>query len=125
MIARARAEEGVVVLSRARYRRAEFGLSPEKLARDTEQLELALQALESDQAERDSALRKVQQKSRWTIDQKYVGREIWIAFPFAGDWYLIPHDMMVASADAATQTASWTGCRMRAVSVCADLRGGR
>jgi hypothetical protein len=58
--------------------------------------------------EGDGALRKVQQKSRWTIGQKYVGRDIWIAFPFAGDWYLIPHDIMVASAEAATRTTSWT-----------------
>ena len=36
----------------ARYRRAEFGRSSEKLARDTEQLELALETLEADQAER-------------------------------------------------------------------------
>src|SRR5438445_12058942 len=36
----------------ARYRRAEFGRSSEKLERDTEQLELALEALETDQAER-------------------------------------------------------------------------
>jgi transposase len=35
----------------ARYRRAEFGRSSEKLARDTEQLELALESLETDQAE--------------------------------------------------------------------------
>jgi hypothetical protein len=36
----------------ARYRRAEFGRSSEKLARETEQLELVLEALETDQAER-------------------------------------------------------------------------
>ena len=36
----------------AGYRRAEFGRSSEKLARDTEQLELALETLEIDQAER-------------------------------------------------------------------------
>ena len=36
----------------ARYRRAEFGRSSEKLARDIEQLEMALEALETDQAER-------------------------------------------------------------------------
>src|SRR5690242_10088293 len=36
----------------ARYRRAEFGRSSEKLAREAEQLELALEALETDQAER-------------------------------------------------------------------------
>jgi transposase len=36
----------------AGYRRAEFGRSSEKLARDTEQLELALETLETDRAER-------------------------------------------------------------------------
>src|SRR4051812_2056801 len=36
----------------ARYRRAEFGRSSEKLARDIEQLEMALETLETDQAER-------------------------------------------------------------------------
>ena len=34
------------------YRRAEFGRSSEKLARDTEQLKLALEAPQTDQAER-------------------------------------------------------------------------
>jgi transposase len=36
----------------ARYRRAEFGRSSEKLAREAEQLELALETLETDRAER-------------------------------------------------------------------------
>ena len=36
----------------ARYRRTEFGRSSEKLAREAEQLELAIEALETDQAER-------------------------------------------------------------------------
>jgi transposase len=39
----------------ARYRRAEFGRSSEQLARETEQLELAIEALEADQAERLAA----------------------------------------------------------------------
>jgi transposase len=39
----------------ARYRRAEFGRSSEKLARDIEQLELAIESLETDQAERLAA----------------------------------------------------------------------
>ena len=36
----------------ARYRRAEFGRSSEKLAREAEQLELRIEALEIDRAER-------------------------------------------------------------------------
>ena len=39
----------------ARYRRAEFGRSSAKLARDAEQLELAIETLEADQAERLAA----------------------------------------------------------------------
>ena len=39
----------------ARYRRAEFGRSSEKLAREAEQLELMIEALEADQAERIAA----------------------------------------------------------------------
>ena len=37
---------------------------------------------------------KVQLKSRLTIDQKY-GKDIWIAFPYKADWYLIQHDDLV------------------------------
>jgi transposase len=48
----AQAEIARLKFQLARYRRAEFGRSSEKLARDTEQLELALEALEIDQAER-------------------------------------------------------------------------
>src|SRR6185312_14456387 len=48
----AQAEIARLKFQLARYRRAEFGRSSEKLARDTEQLELVLEALETDQAER-------------------------------------------------------------------------
>src|SRR3954447_15367607 len=39
----------------ARYQRAAFGRSSEKLARDAEQLELAIEGLEEDEAERLAA----------------------------------------------------------------------
>jgi hypothetical protein len=50
--------------------------------------------------EKDNILFKVQLKSRWTVDKKYFGRDIWIAFPGSGEplkrvWYLVPHDIMV------------------------------
>src|ERR1700726_4590998 len=48
----AQAEVARLKFQLARYRRAEFGRSSEKLAREVEQLELALEALETDQAER-------------------------------------------------------------------------
>ena len=48
----AQAEIAKLKFQLARYRRAEFGRSSEKLAREVEQLELAIEALETDQAER-------------------------------------------------------------------------
>jgi transposase len=51
----AQAEIARLKFQLARYRRAEFGRSSEKLAREAEQLELTLEALESDQAERLAA----------------------------------------------------------------------
>jgi transposase len=48
----AQAEIAKLNFQLARYRRAEFGRSSEKLAREAEQLELAIEALETDQAER-------------------------------------------------------------------------
>ena len=52
---------------------------------------------------------KVQLKSRWTIDRKYLGRSIAIAFKDSGWWYVIPHDNMVSVAETAgyTATGSW------------------
>ena len=34
-------------------------------------------------------------KGRWTIDKKYIGREIWMAFPINDDWYLMRRDDML------------------------------
>src|SRR5947208_12066909 len=53
--ATAQAEIARLKFQLARYRRAEFGRSSEKLAREVEQLELAIEALETDQAERLAA----------------------------------------------------------------------
>lgn len=60
--------------------------------------------------EKDGLVHKVQLKGRWMIDKKYIGRDIWMAFPIGGAWYFMPHDTIVALADAecATKTASWT-----------------
>ena len=59
--------------------------------------------------EADDDLKLVQQKSRWTIARKYVGRNIWIAFRDRDEWFLAPHDELVAFAEGAgyTATSSW------------------
>ena len=59
--------------------------------------------------EADDDLKMIQQKSRWTIARKYVGRNIWIAFRDDGGWFVAPHDEMVRLGEAAgyTATPSW------------------
>ena len=59
--------------------------------------------------EEDSLTHKVQLKGRWIIDRKYIGRDICVAFPHDGEWYLVPHDVMVQQAEEAgfTRTSSW------------------
>ena len=52
----AQAEIAKLKFQLARYRRAEFGRSSEKLGREVEQLELAIEALAEDQGERSAAL---------------------------------------------------------------------
>jgi hypothetical protein len=37
----------------------------------------------------------VQLKGRLTFAKKYMGRNIWIGFPYKDAWYLVPHDFMV------------------------------
>ncbi|TFL18152.1 hypothetical protein [Jannaschia formosa] len=54
-------------------------------------------------------IRLIQQKSRWTVDRKYLGRNIWIAFPDGEDWFLVPHDHLLRTAhEGLVDTQSWT-----------------
>ena len=53
---------------------------------------------------------KVQLKSRITINQKYCGKDIWIAFPHNNNWYLIEHDRLIEKIGEFTdwlQSKSW------------------
>lgn len=54
---------------------------------------------------------RVQLKGRVTIDKKYQGRDLFIAFPFGkGVWYLVPHDELVKHIGQHTNwlnTPSW------------------
>jgi hypothetical protein len=58
---------------------------------------------------------KVQLKSRLTIDQKYIGKNIFVAFPANHHWYLVEHDILVKkviSNSSWLNTKSWidVGC---------------
>lgn len=56
--------------------------------------------------EEDGDVKKVQLKGRWSIDKKYCGRDIWIAFHDAGQWYIAPHDELVKIAEETGFAAS-------------------
>ena len=53
---------------------------------------------------------RVQLKGRLTISKKYSGKDLYICFKHAGDWYLVPHDTLVDVVGATTNwlnTSSW------------------
>ena len=51
---------------------------------------------------------RIQLKSRFSIQKKYQGRGLWVAFPHKGSWFLYPHDGAVkACAKTLCRTLSW------------------
>lgn len=53
---------------------------------------------------------KVQLKGRVTIGKKYIGKDIYMAFPANGAWYLVHHDTLVELVGGCTNwlnTKSW------------------
>ena len=72
---------------------------------------------------------RVQLTARVTIDQKYLRRDLYIAFPFAEDglrvWYLAPHDELVRHIGEHTNwlnTPSWGKGKYSSVSLNPQLR---
>ena len=72
---------------------------------------------------------RVQLKGRVTIDKKYLGRDLHIAFPFRDGsrrvWYLVPHDELVEHIGEHTNwlnTPSWKRGAYSSVSLNPQLR---
>jgi hypothetical protein len=54
---------------------------------------------------------KVQLKARLAFGKKYMGKDLYVAFPAEGEWYLYPHDELLERVLATTRvggTASWS-----------------
>lgn len=47
---------------------------------------------------------RVQLKSRFAIDKKYLGKGLYMAFPVNHNWYLIEHDILV---DIVSKNVNW------------------
>ena len=55
---------------------------------------------------------KVQLKARLGFHKKYVGKELWVCFPYKAHWYLYPHDALLDTflleyADTMARSTSW------------------
>lgn len=51
---------------------------------------------------------KVQLKGRLGFAQKYIGKDLHMAFPSNGAWYVYPHDDVLAQFPELQRTDSWT-----------------
>lgn len=77
---------------------ADFGYNCIKLADDRDADFLAYH-----QQKKDTY--RIQMKSRLTVDKKYLGKNLHIAFPISSHWYLVEHDFLV---ELITKATNWT-----------------
>lgn len=68
---------------------AEYGFNCIKLADDWQGADFLAYHKDGDET------LKVQLKARLTIDKKYMGQQLYMAFPAGGSWCLIEHDRLV------------------------------
>lgn len=83
---------------------ADFGFNCIKLADDWQGADFLAYHLDG------TTTLRVQLKSRLAIQKNYHGKDIWMAFPHKGHWYLIEHDVLVKKVGAHTkwlETESW------------------
>ena len=84
---------------------ADFGFTTIRLTDDWQGADFIAQHIDGQQ------FLKVQLKGRCRLAEKYRGKDIYICFRDAGDWYLIPHDELldwVATNMNVVNTTSWT-----------------
>ncbi len=68
---------------------ADYGFSSIKLDDDWQGADFLAQHING------STFIKVQLKSRLTFDKKYIGKSLYISFPYFTSWYLFNHDEMM------------------------------
>lgn len=83
---------------------AEYGFTSIRLSDDWQGADFIAQHIDGE------TFIKVQLKGRLTFDKKYQGKDLFIAFPYASQWYLYPHDELLAVFLASSNirnTESW------------------
>ena len=59
---------------------------------------------------KDGDVLKIQLKGRMTFEKKYLQKELFICFPYSGEWFLYPHDELLEKIGQLTNilnTESW------------------
>jgi len=82
---------------------ADFGFVTMRLTDDWGGADFIAQHIDGD------TFLRVQLKGRLTFDAKYENKGLYIAFPYADDWYLFPHDELLAT--VLSDTSTMTGTR--------------
>lgn len=83
---------------------ADYGFTTLRLSDDWQGADFIAQHIDGEQ------FLKVQLKGRLTFCKKYLGKNLYIAFHGAGQWYLYPHDKLfkeIASISKIEKTKSW------------------
>ena len=86
---------------------ADYGYSSIKLDDDWQGADFIAQHIDG------NTFIKIQLKSRLTFDRKYLGKNIFIAFPYLDSWYLFDHDellniFLVTFSTSMATSPSWT-----------------
>jgi len=84
---------------------ADYGFTSIRLSDDWQGADFIAQHIDG------NTFLKIQLKGRLTIEKKYQGKDIFIAFPYESFWYLYPHDEVVRYLLATStigKTTSWT-----------------
>jgi hypothetical protein len=84
---------------------ADYGFVTMRLSSDWRGADLIAQHVD------DVTFLKIQLKGRFTFCKYYVGKDLYIAFPFDDDWYVYPHDDLlekVHKINGLKDTLAWT-----------------
>ena len=84
---------------------ADYGFTTMRLSDDWQGADFIAQHIDGD------TFLKVQLKGRLTLDKKYLGKRLFICFPYEGRWYLYPHDELLEHLLATSNignTESWS-----------------
>jgi len=83
---------------------ADYGFVTMKLSSDWKGADLIAQHIDGDTL-------LIQLKARFTFCEKYIGKGLYIAFPYGSVWYLYPHDELLEKVDGLNRiksTSAWT-----------------